>query len=43
MKAKNLSRAENPDQTQRDFVNILISRAEGIYDLAERSDLWQTG
>lgn len=42
LKAENLSRAENQDQTQRDFVNILISRAEGIYDLAERSELWQT-
>lgn len=42
MKAENLLRADNPDQTQQDFANLLISRAEGLYDFSERAALWET-
>ncbi len=39
MQAENLLRAESEDQTK--FANLLIGRAEGLYQLYEKEDLWK--
>jgi len=40
IQAEGLLAQENKDQT--DFANLLISRAEGLYKLAEKEELWQS-
>lgn len=40
MQAENLLRANEQDQSQ--FAQLLISRAEGLYQLYEREDVWNT-
>lgn len=41
LKAENLQKQTNLDQTQSDFIELLISRAEGLYDIYSREDLWK--
>jgi len=41
LKAQQIIDAGQLDQTQTDFVNLLINRAHGLYELFEREDLWQ--
>lgn len=41
LKAENLQKQSNLDQTQLDFIDLLISRAEGLYDIYSREDLWK--
>ncbi|NVK25304.1 MAG: DUF4826 family protein [Gammaproteobacteria bacterium] len=40
MKAENIQLAGNADKTQQDFAQLLISRANGLYQLSERDELW---
>lgn len=40
LKAAQITDAGNLDQTKLDFVNLLIHRAESLYELFEREDLW---
>ncbi|MDC0602359.1 DUF4826 family protein [Aliiglaciecola sp.] len=41
LQAENLQKQGNVDQTKSDFIEMLISRAEGLYDIYNREDLWK--
>lgn len=41
LKAEQLLQAGLTDQTQQDFVNLLISRAESLYAIFTKDELWQ--
>jgi len=41
LKAANLREAENPDKTLLEYAALLESRAEGLYALQDKSELWQ--
>jgi hypothetical protein len=40
LQAENILQAQPLDKTQQEFANILISRAEGLYQLFEKAELW---
>ena len=42
LKAEQIAQAGFSDQTQVDFANLLVNRAEGLYDLFENEQLWQS-
>lgn len=41
LKAEQIAQAGFSDQTQVDFANLLVNRAEGLYDLFDNEQLWQ--
>ncbi|EIW90466.1 MAG: DUF4826 family protein [Alishewanella agri] len=41
LKAEQIAQAGFSDQTQVDFANLLVKRAEGLYDLFDNEQLWQ--
>lgn len=41
LKAENLSKIEGQDKTRDDFIKLLISRAQGLYQLSQDERLWQ--
>ncbi|WJG10892.1 DUF4826 family protein [Aliiglaciecola sp. LCG003] len=41
LKAENLQNSDSLDQTQKDFCDLLVSRAEGLYQMYEKESLWQ--
>lgn len=41
LKAENLGASGNLDKTKQDYIGLLISRAEGLYQLYEKDDLWK--
>jgi hypothetical protein len=41
LKAEQIAQAGFSDQTQVDFANLLVRRAEGLYDLFDNEQLWQ--
>lgn len=40
MKAEQIMKAGARDKTQVDFANLLVNRAQGIYEFYEKDDLW---
>ncbi len=40
-KADEIIQAGIKDKVQHDYVNLLVSRAEGIYDLQNKDELWK--
>ena len=41
LKAEQIAQAGFTDKTQVEFANLLVSRAEGLYDLFDNEPLWQ--
>jgi hypothetical protein len=41
LKAENIMNNATVDKTQRDFANLLVARAQGLYELFEDQALWQ--
>ncbi|MDF2177726.1 DUF4826 family protein [Aliiglaciecola sp. CAU 1673] len=41
LKAENLSRVEGRDKTREDFIKLLVSRAQGLYQMSQEEGLWQ--
>jgi hypothetical protein len=41
MKAQTILNMPDADQTQLDFANLLIERADGLYDIQKEDGLWQ--
>lgn len=41
LKAEQIAQAGFTDKTQVEFANLLVSRAEGLYDLFDNDPLWQ--
>jgi hypothetical protein len=41
LKAEQIAQAGFSDKTQVDFANLLVNRAEGLYDLFDNEQLWQ--
>ena len=41
LKAEQIAQAGFSDQTQVDFANLLVKRAEGLYDLFDNEQLWR--
>ena len=41
LQADNILKNEESDQTQKEFAALLIGRANGLYDLFEKEELWQ--
>lgn len=41
MKADSILQLATADQTQKDFANLLIERADGLYDIQKDDSLWQ--
>lgn len=41
LKAENLKKSDNIDKTQQEFIDLLISRAEGLYRIYQQDELWQ--
>ncbi|KKO46052.1 hypothetical protein WG68_06735 [Arsukibacterium ikkense] len=42
LKAEHIVNSESVDKTQQDFANLLVSRAQGLYELFEDDALWQS-
>ncbi|WP_213994703.1 DUF4826 family protein [Arsukibacterium sp.] len=41
LKAENIVSSDSVDKTQQDFANLLVARAQGLYELFEDDSLWQ--
>jgi hypothetical protein len=41
LKAENLSQSGIPDKTQQDFINLLINKAENLYNIQADENLWK--
>jgi hypothetical protein len=41
LKAEQIAQAGFSDQTQVDFANLLVKRAESLYDMFDNEQLWQ--
>lgn len=41
LKAEQIAQAGFTDKTQVEFANLLVNRAEGLYDLFDNEPLWQ--
>tara|TARA_R110002126_G_scaffold15185_10_gene62511 strand:+ start:7873 stop:8316 length:444 start_codon:yes stop_codon:yes gene_type:complete len=41
LKAENIMNGNAVDKTQQDFANLLVNRAQGLYELFEDEALWQ--
>lgn len=41
LKAENIINSNAVDKTQQEFANLLVSRAQGLYELFENDSLWQ--
>ncbi|MDP4537808.1 DUF4826 family protein [Alkalimonas collagenimarina] len=41
LKAQQILDSGSTDKTQKDFANLLISRAHGLYDLFDHDEIWQ--
>lgn len=42
-KAQEIVNTGSKDKVQMDYANLLVNRAEGIYDLQNNDDLWKEG
>lgn len=41
IKAENLQKGGELDATQQEYIDLLVSRAEGLYRIYDQKDLWQ--
>ncbi len=42
MRAENIKKAENSDDTEKEYADYLVTRAEGLYRIYNQQDLWQS-
>jgi len=42
MKAENILKNEQADQTQKEFAAVLVGRANGLYDISSKDELWNS-
>ncbi|WP_040551529.1 DUF4826 family protein [Rheinheimera nanhaiensis] len=42
LKAQQIIAAATMDKTQQDFANLLIGRAQGLYEMFEKDELWRS-
>ncbi|GAA0852771.1 DUF4826 family protein [Aliiglaciecola litoralis] len=41
LKAENLSKGTDLDKAQQDYIDLLVTRAEGLYRIYNQKELWQ--